>query len=123
MVPDTRLAPVVQHDVSTLGRLFTEAFNEDHFRLFIFSQGPDLGLSIEMNTSRIEKMFAKPSTRFVKAIDDSTGEIVGFITWTMVENQHDEEDADFDPPLNREFNQSVFGGLVRRRIATMKGKT
>ena len=117
-----RLAPVIQSDIPSLGRIFAEAFSKDLLRRFIFTHGPDLDLSIINSTGRYENDFAKPSTRFLKAVDDNSAEIVGFITWTMIENQQDEEEREFPPPLNNKFNKAVFGGLQRRRIDTMRGK-
>ena len=122
MGPSIRVTPVVQQDVPTLGRIFTEAFNDDLLRLFIFSHGRDFDLSLKFNVARHEREYAKVSTRFIKAIDEATYQIVGFITWTVIENQQDEEERDFPPPMNKEFNQAVFGELQKRRIKTMRGK-
>ena len=122
MSPKCRLAPVVQSDISTLGSIFALAFSKDLLRLFIFTHGPDLELSRHNSIVRYQGDFMKSNTRFMKAIDVSTGEIVGFITWTMIDNQGDEVMRDFAPPLNREFNEAVFGGLQRRRIETMRGE-
>ena len=116
-----RLTPVVESDLPILGQIFGEAFDTDPLRFFIFSHGRDLQLSIKNNTARLERGY-KTSKRFLKAIEDSTNEIVGFITWSIIENQQDEEEYEYSPPLNVEFNKAVFGALQKRRVETMRGK-
>ncbi len=86
MSDNIRLAPVISINVPELGHIFAEAFLDDLLRLFTFKHGPDLALSITNNQARFQVAYNNPSNRFLKIIDESTREIVGFIQWTMIEN-------------------------------------
>lgn len=122
MGPNVRLAPVASTDVPILGRLFAEAFNEDLLHLFILPHGPDLDLNIKSSQIRYQKDYRDPTKHFLKAIDDATGEVVGFMTWTRVEKQGEEPPPVFPPPMNEVFCQAVFGNLQKMRVRIMKGK-
>lgn len=83
MSPHIRLAAATSPDIPTLGRLFALAFAPVHLRNFIFSHGYDLDLSIQHSQTR--SAYEDPSKRFLKAVDDTTGDIVGFIMWSVIE--------------------------------------
>ena len=123
MSPKFRLAPVTSSDIPTLGRLFALAFDPDHLRHFKFSNGRDLNLSIQLSQARYQSAYEDPSSRFSKAVDNATGEIAGFITWSVIEEQEDESESVFPPPLHTEFNRAVFGRLQKRRVQTMRGRS
>ena len=88
MGPNVRL--VTSTDIPILGRLFAEVFNEDLLRLFILSHGLDLDLNIKSSQIHYQKDYGDYIKLFLKAIDVTTGEIVGFMTWTRVEKQGEE---------------------------------
>ena len=122
MASNIRLAPATSSDIPTLGRLFASAFAPDNLRRFIFSHGYDHNVSIQYSRARYRSAYEDPSKRFLKAVDDTTREIVGFIMWSVIENQGDESEIDTPPPLNPEFNRAVFGRFQKRRVDTMRGR-
>ena len=117
-----RLAPVTSKDIPHLGYISAIALAPNPLWRFIFQHGTDLDLSIQSSRARYQNDYANPTTRFMKAIDGTTGEIVGFITWTMVEKQQEEQAWRFDPPMNEDYNKAVFGSLQTRRVRSMWGK-
>ena len=122
MSPNISLAPATSSDIPTIGRLFALAFAYDHLGNFIFSHGYDLNLSIQHSQTRHGRAYQDPSKRFLKAVDDTTGDIVGFIMWSVIERQGDETEMDYPPPLNADFNRAVFGRAQDRRVRTMRGR-
>ena len=122
MAPNIRMAPATLSDIPTLGRLFASAFAPDNLRHFIFAHGYDHNLSIQYSQARYGSAYEDPSKRFLKAVDDTTGNIVGFIMWSVIEEQGDESEMDTPPPLNSEFNHAVFGRFQKRRVEMMRGK-
>ncbi len=74
----------------------------------MFSHGYDLDLSIQYSQTRYRNAYEDPSKRFLKAVDDTTGDIVGFIMWSVIERQGDETEIDYPPPLNADFNRAVL---------------
>ncbi len=88
----------------------------------MFSHGYDLDLSIQYSQTRYRNAYEDPSKRFLKAVDDTTGDIVGFIMWSVIERQGDETEIDYPPPLNADFNRAVFGRFQERRVRTMMGR-
>lgn len=122
MSPNIRLAPATSSDIPTLGRLFALAFAPDLLRHFMFSHGYDLDLSIQYSQTRHRNAYEDQSKRFLKAVDDTTGDIVGFIMWSVIERQGDETEMHYPPPLNVDFNRAVFGRFQDRRVRTMMGR-
>ena len=122
MGPNLRLDPVTSSDIPTLGRLFAWAFAPDRLRHFFFSHGYDLNLSIHYSQVSYRTAYEDPNKRFLKAEDDATGEIVGFIIWSSIEKHANESEMGFQSPLNKEYNQAVFARFKSRRVNTMIGR-
>lgn len=119
--PQPSPGPVTSSDIPTLGRLFGLAFAPDRLGHFIFSHGYDLNLSIHYSQVSYRTAYEDPNKWFLKAVDDATGEIVGFIIWSSIEKQADESEMEFQPPLNKEDNQVVSARFQSRRVNTMIG--
>ena len=94
-----------------------DAFRGDDLRKILFGQTNEAA-QIEFQKGGFEKRFRKPNVQMIKAVDDSTGAMVGFSAWSEPE----------DPTANKEQADpknvdNLPNGMDRALVEKAEAKT
>lgn len=74
------LHPVSEEDIPSLARIHDDAFANDTLMHLMYGLPND---KCNLENDLRETLLTKPSARFTKAVDDSTGEIIGWSWWSL----------------------------------------
>ncbi|KAF7965164.1 hypothetical protein HWV62_45284 [Athelia sp. TMB] len=129
MASNITIIPAGASDLPTLAHIISLAMQVDLINRLLFPDSVyDLTSISKALLALFEKEFREPNTHFFKAIDNATGEIVGFGEITFHENaaptlvaEPEEEHGGQAPPegMNLAFAGRFFGGLEEKRKQQM----
>ncbi|KAH7122665.1 acyl-CoA N-acyltransferase [Dendryphion nanum] len=95
----------------------------------ILFPGPFPPDSLEQRVKRLARERNEDrTTSYIKAIDEKTGDIIGFASWHLYETPKIAATAaasrrlTIGPGANKEACEAFFGGMAQRRDLIMKGK-
>ncbi|KAF7967568.1 hypothetical protein HWV62_33767 [Athelia sp. TMB] len=126
MASNITISPAIASDLPTLAHIMPLAMQADLINRLLFPDSVyDLTLTSKSLLSAYEGDFRNPNMHFFKAIDNITGEIVGFGNLSFQENTpptaaaepENSEQAGPAPPegMNMAFAGRLFGGLAAKR--------
>ncbi|KAF4626415.1 hypothetical protein G7Y89_g11744 [Cudoniella acicularis] len=78
-------------DLPSLAEIQLQAYNDESINRFAFTNWPDPANMLTFYKYMLKQRFASSSTRVFKAVESSTGEILGFMCWTLERGDDEEE--------------------------------
>ena len=118
------LSRAVEDDVPALAEIQMKSYLTEAMTRFFFTDWPDPKDQLTYATFLLKSRFKIPRSETVKAINDASGEIVGFVNLIYLTGKEAQGKANFflderqTPGINQEFARKVLPGL-RRLSGTM----
>ncbi len=84
-------------DLPVLAEMNRLAYLRETVAQFAFTKWPDQPNMLNFFTARVEEQLHRPATQIFKAVEAATGEIVGFVCWTL--EHADEDKPGFGEPV------------------------
>jgi hypothetical protein len=81
MTANITLFPITEDDVPKLSSVGHRAFATDRHTLMKMSEKHTDDMNTQMPQSMYDSYMSNPRIRMIKAVDEDTGEIVGFVMW------------------------------------------
>ena len=116
------LQPALEADAARLAEIEREAFASNDLSPILFPGPfpPDAGEKRAQQL--ITQLREDPTTRWMKAIDTETNELVGFAKWNIIEKPLEPRGGlQFGPGSNIEACEEFFGGIRKKRSELMGG--
>jgi len=127
MPPSLHILPVVEADVPALAQLHQDALEPVLQGHFIYtSKAAEAELKPKIFLGEIGKAVANPANVVVKAVDATSGEIVGYGKYTVLDGTIKAKSGGnqdgFPPGINEEYCRTLFEGLAKKHNDYMAGK-
>jgi len=122
--PSLSLLPAVAADVPVIAQINQVAYFSEAVGRFVFTDWPDPSTQYQYFLSRIQARFQNPEANLIKAVDTSSGEIVGFGCLTRIAGGQPENGSGIaaapPPHMNLELIRH-FAAEVNKLEAEVQG--